>query len=198
MALQFLPIALAVGSTLLKFGGAQDAAKASLIAGHRARDAAEAKARSLDVKAGEELAIGQQRGFEETRRARLVASRLVALAASSGGGASDPTVINLMAGISGEGAYRQAVRVYEGKETARGLREQANNVRYEGQMAEEAASMKSKAYRTAAKGAILQGAASMFGSYGMGGPGKTDLSGTDDYSTYSGGRSFGDTGWESA
>ena len=118
MALQFLPIALAVGSALLKFQGAQDAAKGSIIAGHRARAAAEAKARSLEVKAGQEIAIGQQRGFEEQRKARLVASRLVALAASSGGGASDPTVVNLLAGISGEGAYRQAVRVYEGKETA--------------------------------------------------------------------------------
>lgn len=171
--LNFLPIALQVGSTLLKNRGATQAASGASVAGKRERIAKEYEAKQFESRAGEEIAAAQQRGFEEKRRARLVASRAVALAAAGGGGATDPTIVNLLADIDGEGAYRAAVRVYQGDETARGLRERAAGARYEGELAEEAGSAKARAYKTSALASLLSGAGSLYAKYGVGGPKKT-------------------------
>lgn len=157
-----------VAGTLLEYQGGMAASKNAKVAGQRNRAAKEVEATTLRQRAGEEIAVSQQRAIEEKRRAGLVASRVLAVAR---GGATDPTVINLLANISGEGAYRAAVRIYEGKEAARGLKNQANASAYEGELAEEAGNFQSYAYKNAAKASLLKGVGSMFDSYGGGGPG---------------------------
>jgi hypothetical protein len=67
------------------------------------------------------------------RRTDLLASRALAVAAASGGGASDPTVVNTIAGIAQEGAYRKAVALYRGDEEARKLTMQAEAAEFEGE-----------------------------------------------------------------
>ena len=186
MALNFLPIALQVGSSLLQYKGAQDAARGTRVAGQRQRIAKEYEATALESRAQQEVAVAQQRGFEEKRRAKLVASRTIALAAAGGGGATDPTVMNMLADLEGEGAYRAAVRVYQGGEEARMLRSRAAGARYEGALEEEAGSAKARAYKTAGISSLLSGAGSLYGKYGVN-TADVDLSGTDDYTTYSGG-----------
>lgn len=181
MALQFLPIALAVGSTLLKAKGAMDASAGARAAGKREQLAKEADAGVLRSRAQQEIASAQQQSFEEKRRARLVASRAVALAASGGGGVTDPTIVKLLADIDGEGAYRAAVRVYQGDEKARLLRYQAEGSMYEGALAQEAGEAKSRAYKTQAIASVIEGAGSLYGKYGMGGPSQTAAMGQQRY-----------------
>lgn len=167
MALNFLPIALQVAGTALQAKGASTAAKGARLEGQRKRQAKEFEAAGLETAAGQAVATAQQRSFEEQRRARLVASRAVALAAAGGGGATDPTVVKLLSDLEGEGAYRAAVQVYQGEEEARTLRQRAAGARYEGGLAEEAGAARAGAYRTAGAGALLSGGASLYAKYGV-------------------------------
>ena len=176
MALNFLPIGLQIAGTVLQAKGAGDTAKGARRAGQRQRQAKEFEAAGLETAAGQAVAAGQQRSFEEQRRARLVASRAVALSAAGGGGATDPTVVKLLSDLEGEGAYRAAVQVYQGEEEARVLRQRAAGARYEGGMAEEAGAARAGAYRTAGAGALLSGGASLYAKYGL--PAKSTYSDT--------------------
>lgn len=82
---------------------------------------ASSDARQLRRLAGQDRATSQRAANEERRRARLLESRARAVAAKSGAGVSDPTVINLMADLSAEGEYRALTRMYEGETGAQSL-----------------------------------------------------------------------------
>lgn len=77
------------------------------------------------AQAKEEFALSQRSAMEEERQARLLASRALAVAAAGGGSVGDPTVANLIADISGEGAYRAGLELYKGRTKARATRQQA-------------------------------------------------------------------------
>lgn len=166
----WLPMAMNVGGSILGAMGASDASDATLLAGQRQRAAGEFKARQLRSQAMQTVAASQRAGASEERKARLLQSRALAVAAASGGGASDPTVINLIAGIAGEGSYRRMASLYEGEDRARTLRMQASAADYEGSAAEEAAGFQSQAYLTQGMGSLLKGAGSLFSKYGGGMP----------------------------
>ena len=89
-------IPLIVGGTLLSAYNQTQMAKASLAG-------AKIRAVQLEEKAGQERAISQRKAVNVRRQAKLAESRALALAAASGGGASDPTVMNIISGIAGEG-----------------------------------------------------------------------------------------------
>lgn len=78
-------------------------------------------ARRLRGMAGQERATAQRAAIEERRRAGLLESRARAVAAKSGGGVSDPSVIDLIGDISAEGEYRALTRMYEGETAAQSL-----------------------------------------------------------------------------
>lgn len=90
---------------------------------------AKSDARRLRRMAGDERATSQRAASEERRRARLVESRARAVAANSGAGASDPSVLNLMADLSAEGEYRALTRMYEGETSAQSLEMEARERR---------------------------------------------------------------------
>jgi hypothetical protein len=85
---------------------------------------------------------------------------MLALAAASGGGASDPTIVNLMANLAGETQYRKSVELYEGGERAKDLRYQGQVRRYEGKEAKRAGKL--GAFTT-----LLTGGTSLYSKYGM-------------------------------
>ncbi|WP_016745739.1 hypothetical protein [Rhizorhabdus wittichii] len=120
--------AMAIGGKVLQAGG-------SIFGGIAANKAAKAEARQMETQAGLERATSQREAMEERRQARLLNSRALAVAAASGGGADDPSVVNLMADIDGEGAYRALTALYEGETEARGLEAQAKARRKEGKNA---------------------------------------------------------------
>lgn len=87
-----------------------------------ARDAARAlhfQAEQMRQNAGQAQAAAQREAYSVEREAEYTASRALAVAAASGGGASDPTVVGLMARNAAEMAYRKQIALYEGDEQAR-------------------------------------------------------------------------------
>lgn len=172
-------VPLMIGGTLLQYSGYRQAGRAARIAGQRQRQAAEFEAEQLEIQSGQSIAAAQRRMLEERRQARLAQSRAQAVAAASGGGASDITVVNLISRIAAEGAYKEEIALYEGMDRSRQLRMAAKSKRFEGASAEQAGAFRQSAYDTMALGSLVGGAGSLFGKYGGGGP-KGDMGLLDD------------------
>ncbi len=109
------------------------------MAGRAEKKAAISDAKQLQYRAGQTRASAQRAAGEERRDARYLSSRARAVAAASGAGASDPTVVNLLADIEAEGEYNALARMYEGEESARGDQYAARARRSEGNAAMNAA-----------------------------------------------------------
>lgn len=143
-------IPLAIGGTALQLAGQRQAMKA------RAQSGA-LKAKQLERQADKAIEVSKRAAAEERRKKDLIASRALALAAA-GGGASDPTTVRILADIEGEGAYRESVALYEGKEEARTLREGAALTRY-------GVEQDQSAQRFRQLTTVLSGASSVAGAY---------------------------------
>lgn len=104
----------------------------------RRRAASKIEANALNVQAGQVVAEAQRDVLDVRRVTQLAESRAIALAAASGGGATAPTVLNIISRISAEGAYNAARALYAGEERARQLKMQAIVREYEGELALEA------------------------------------------------------------
>lgn len=189
--LPYVPVALQVGSMImgsrassLAARGAEQAAEAARRNALNKQKAGEFVAQQLEVNAGQAVAAAQRGAMDERRNARLVQSRALALSAASGGGALDPTIVNNLGRIAGEGTYRANVRLYEGAERARELRMAAAAKRFEGRLGIEGGEATAEAYRIAGEteamkgtSAMLKGGAgliapvkSLLEKYGNGGP----------------------------
>lgn len=167
---QYIGPALTIASSVTGFMGANKAASAARLAAERTAAAKRFEAKQLLINAGQEQAAGQRAGFEQERQAQLIQSRQIALAAASGAGASDPTIMKLIARTEKEGSYRAAVAIYGGEEKARQLRMAAAGRQYEADAAITAGAQTAQAYQIAGVGSLLRGGASLFAKYGMGGP----------------------------
>ncbi len=115
----------------------------------------------LRVSAGQAQAAGQRNAIDIERQTQLNASRALAVAASSGGGASDPTVVNLLAQNAADGAHRKAVALYEGDDQARTLNLQAAGVDVGSKIAQGNSRAKQAAM-------FVDTAASAYGGYARG------------------------------
>ena len=119
------------------------------------------EAAQLEVNAGQERASSQRQAMDERRQGRLASSRALAIAAASGGGADDPTIVNAMADLEGESEHRALTALYEGNVAGDDLERQAKVRR------REAKSVKTQSYFKA--GATILGAgASLADRYGGG------------------------------
>jgi hypothetical protein len=179
--------AIALKRTAVNIGLTGDLMTAIGAATHglQTEDAADFQAEQLRANAGQAQASGQRRAADVDQRAQLVASRALAVAAASGGGASDPGVVSIMAGIAQEGAYRRSVALYEGDARAAALETAANGKDYEGDSARVhglasavglvinagTGYFKGRAATTLMEAnAGQQGGASLFNRFGMGAP----------------------------
>lgn len=159
------------GSLLSLFGagmkawGSIESGNAAADFGRAQRVADQFAAEQLRVNAGQVIAAATIQELNITRQANLVTSRAQALAAASGGGALDPTVVNNVARISGEEAYRKATALYQGEDQARVMRMQAAAKDYEGALAEDFGNKKQDMSRITAGADILGGGASLFSRY---------------------------------
>ena len=151
--------------------GHRQSGEAARVTGQRRNVAAQFEAEQMEQVAGQSIAASQRDAAEEKRRADLVASRALALAAASGGGASDPTIVRIIANLKGEGSYRSAVALYRGEEQARRYRMGAKAKRFEGAMAEDSGLKEQYAHEIAGTAALMGTSSSLFGRYGGGGPG---------------------------
>lgn len=121
-----------VGSSI-EAGGQITGALSHMEFGQQAADAAVFQAEQLRQNAGQAQAASQRQAFDIDRQSQYIASTALAHAAASGGGASDPTVVNLIARNAGESAYRKAVALYQGEDKARLENLQADAKIYEGE-----------------------------------------------------------------
>jgi hypothetical protein len=178
-------VGLGLGSLLtsMKSGSAQKQAldqQADLQrqAGEARKTAADLEANVLEVQAGQTVAAAQRDMFDVQRATRLAQSRAVALSAASGGGASSPTVLNIVGNMAKEGAYNGARALYAGEEQARLMKIQAIEKRRLGQFDMTAGSLaglatenKGRGAQLSSYGTILNTAGSLFGKYGGAGSG---------------------------
>jgi hypothetical protein len=147
-----IPIGLAVAGTALSAGG-------SIIGANSEAKEMRREAAQLEANAGLERASSQRAAMDERRQAKLAQSRGLAVAGKSGAGIDDPTVVNLMAGIEGEGEYRALSALYEGEESARGMEADAAARRRGAKSTKTAGLIK-------AGSTILQGGSSMYDRFG--------------------------------
>lgn len=135
-------------------------------AGKRKREAKNFEAEQMESYAGQIKASTQRAAAEERKKMELIESRAMALAAMSGG-ASDVSVVDAMSALSGMGAYRSMVALYEGEAKAREMRIGARVRRHEGILAEAGAEID-------ADTTMMTGMGSMFTKYaGSAPPGAT-------------------------
>lgn len=169
----FIPVALSVLSMMQTAQGASQAKDAAEREGATRKVAAEFEASQLEQRAGQTIAASQRSMQDVQRMGKLAESRALALSAASGGGASSPTVVNLIGNLAKEGAYRGAVELYKGEENARQLRLQAAGRRFEGEAGMDLGLSKGRAFETQGQASILSQAGGLFGKYGGGGPKST-------------------------
>jgi hypothetical protein len=146
-----LPLLNSVG-TALTAGG-------QIYGGNAAASGARSEASQLRYAAGQTRASSQRAAREERRQARRLQSRGLAVAAASGGGASDVSVVNTLAEVEAEGEYRALTALWEGEEQARGLEAAAGARESEGSAARTAGYL-------AGGASLLTGGVDWFQKYG--------------------------------
>lgn len=153
-------VAEAVGSVapILSGAGTLISAVGARNAGIAANQEANYRAKQDEINAGQERASAQRRMIEDLRQMRLTQSRTQAVAAASGAGALDPSVMDIMGDLETEGRYRAAVSGYEGEERARDLETSAVLSRYSGKQAKKAGNIK-------AISTLMSGATDLYSKY---------------------------------
>lgn len=147
-----IPIGLAVAGAGVKAAG-------TLMEASSQAKSLKSEAAQLEAQAGLDRASSQRSASEQRRQARLVASRGQAVAAASGAGADDPTVLTLQSDIAGEGEYRALSALYEGETAAQTKEAQAKANR-------KAAKNVKRAGYIGAASSLLDGGSSLFAKYG--------------------------------
>lgn len=142
-----------------QFAGTLLSAFGSIREGKEAKKAADTEAARLRRQAGQTRASAQREALESRRMSRYAQSRAQALAAAGGGGASDPTVQNILADLAGEGEYGALTALFEGEERALGMEDTATAVQREGR------AKRTSGYLQAA-GTLLSGGSSFASKYG--------------------------------
>ncbi len=145
-----IPYAIAGGTILSAYGQYSGAKSEAAAMRYSAAEAVQ--------QAQQERAAGQRQMLEEMRQASVVASRAQAVAASSGGGALDPSVVNTIADIHGRGAYQGLAALYSGESRAQGQLGMARAAEYK-------AGVFDKTAMTSAFDTILRGGATLAGRY---------------------------------
>lgn len=161
---------VSAGGTLLSSYGKFSEGNAILQRGEEENAAAQYSAIQMRQNAGQAQASAQRSAESQGVNTQLMLSHGLAAAAAGGGGATDPTVVNLMARVAGEGAYRQAVALYQGNDKARTLNMQADATEYSGQVALENAKATRTASGIGAVTSLLKGGTSLYSKYSGGGP----------------------------
>lgn len=119
------------------------------------------QADQYEVIAKQRRASSQRKAVEEIREGELQQSRVQALTAASGAGASDPSVVDALARMAGKTQYAKDVALYEGETDARSYEEDARSRRQEARNVKAAGRLK-------AVGKILKTGMSMYDRYGGG------------------------------
>lgn len=161
----FLAPSLQIASTILSAGGQIAKGEGYAAIGARRQALSEFEAKQLETEAEGARGIGMRNAATIALNTQVVNSLALARAAASGGGASDPTVLNILAQTSGESAYRKSLAMYEGEAQARLDMMRAAAVRYEGATAASDAEVAQNQANMAAFSTVLSGGAKTMSMY---------------------------------
>ncbi len=164
------PYISGAGTLLSAFGQFQEGA-GYLEHGMIQNAAAQFAAEQLRQNANAVQGAAQRTAQDVGRSAAYVMSTQLARAAASGGGASDPTVMNLIARTAGETSYRQQVALYSGEAQARQMQISATAAEWSGQQELRVAQRAGVSADISALSTLASGGVSLFEKYGRGGPG---------------------------
>lgn len=162
---------LQLGATIFSAGSQLARGQAARTIGGRRKASSEFEAQQLEQNAAQVRSAGLRAGMDEQLKAELVQSTALARAAASGAGASDPTVLQIIARTAGEGEYRRALAMYEGEAQARSNLIKAAAARMEGDIAEDDSEAAEKMANLSTLSTVLTGGAqalSMFDKYWAG------------------------------
>lgn len=137
------------------------AAAGTIAAGNAAADAARQEQKQLNQMAAEERAVASRQKAAVDLRTRQLLSRGQAVAAASGAGATDPTVMEIMGGIVEEGEVGKAEAMRQGLEAGKGLE-------YKGRVGVAGAKTNKRLGYLTAGGQVLSGVGDAFSKYGAG------------------------------
>lgn len=133
-------------------------AAGSIYEGNYENQAAKTESAQMLQKGDQEVALAQQEASAKRREATLANSRNLAVAAGSGAGASDPTVIQVMADVENQGVFNSLTEMYKGFSRRDDLIAGARARRTEGKNAQTAGWIKGV-------GTIFDGAAGSASNY---------------------------------
>jgi len=153
---------LAVLGLILSSISAAVGVAGAITAGNTAKAAADYEAQQFKIAANEKRAIAQRKAEEDTRDKELVLSRQRSTAASSGLGALDESVLQLMGDVEEQGTLNKMTSLALGENAARGLEDAGTLRRFEGRAAKRAGLYK-------AAGIALNAGSGFFNKYGDGG-----------------------------
>lgn len=156
----------AVAGSVLSARQTAAAGKAEEAAGIAVQQGKEFEAQGLEQQAGQTRAASQRTAQAIRKRGRLAESTALARAAASGGGASDPTVEDVIGDLAEETEFAALTALFEGEETARGLQDEAFITRHEGEIQRFVGRTARRSASREATAGILQSGASLFGKYG--------------------------------
>lgn len=122
---------ISAGSALSAIGAGVSAI-GTLQAGKAADAQARQDALNMEAQGKEELAASQREAMQKRREGALINSRAQALAAASGGGADDPTIVRLMTQTASEAENNAGSVMFGGLSRQRGLNDSAKARRKEG------------------------------------------------------------------
>lgn len=163
-----------VSATMAVVSGVSGAVQAAgtLMGGNAAADAGKSQQQAQYFKAAQEeqgaqesRAASQRVALDKGREARLLNSTLQANAAASGGGASDPTILNLAGNIAGRGEYDSLMAMFTSENRARGLEDAAMGSRMSGDAAKAEGEARRKASYLSAAGTIIGAGGSAYRTY---------------------------------
>lgn len=105
----------------------------SVMGGVAANNQAQYQADQQEAAGKEELAASQRQAEQQRKEGALVQSRQQALAAASGAGATDPTIVQLMTDTAGAAELNAQSSLFGGEQRKRGMFDTAKGTRMTGQ-----------------------------------------------------------------
>lgn len=133
-----LPFVAAAGIA----SGTALSAASSISQGEAANSAAKAQAQQEEAAAKQAGAIAQRDALSARRETDIKLSKARAVAAASGAGADDPTVLDLSSAIDAAGEYDVAAALYEGSARNTAYTNRARMTRYSGQQEQTAGAVR--------------------------------------------------------
>lgn len=159
-------IGLMVASTVFSVASGVQQAKAAEANAAAEQDRLNYIAQQNEQAAGRERANAQRKAEEQRRLSSIRSSRAQAVAAASGTGTLDPSVIDIIGDLEAEGQYRSDLEMYEGEMRARDYETSAELRRYEGKEARRAGKMNAQTGYMKATSSLLKGTTSLADKYG--------------------------------